>query len=292
MIGRPVDKGVLSFDAKMLDLFPDMAKDMDPSLRAATLEQMLSHTAGLGDLQTEDDLKTLKAIIAPGHNIMEKRQLLARWVLSQVPEAPPGTRFKYSNLGYVVAAAAVEAQTHRSWEELMRQEVFVPLQMTTAGFGAPGIPGRIDAPYGHTADKDKLTPVSPIDSDAVVPPVLAPAGGLYMALADWARFVQDQVDGALGHGKLLKLLTYRHMQTPVAPSQVYGLGWGVKLASDGLPLILTHNGSTDPWFAEVRAYPKSNLITLVETNRGDDDGGGAAVKKIGKGLAEALSPQR
>jgi D-alanyl-D-alanine carboxypeptidase len=288
-IARLVDRGLLSFDAKMTDLFPGFVARMNSALRNATLAQMLSHTAGLGDIETPDQLK---AMIGEAHDLPSQRRALARYVLARSPEAAPGTRFKYSNLGFVIAAAAAEARTHRSWETLIRQEVFIPLHMSTAGFGSPGVQGRIEQPYGHIAVGAKLTPIEPDDSEDVLPPALSPAGGVHVSLADWIRFAQDQTNGALGHGELLKSASYRRIQTPVAPSKIYGMGWGVKLAADGSVLLLTHNGSTDPWFAEIRAFPPSDLIILVATNRGDENGGGAGVKEIGKKLANVFESQR
>lgn len=52
--------------------------------------------------------------------------------------------YEYSNLGYMVAGAMAEKLTGKSWENLMRVKLFNPLGMTSAGFGAPGTPGKID----------------------------------------------------------------------------------------------------------------------------------------------------
>lgn len=292
MLMRLAERGSLGLDDKMAALFPEIAAKMDPALRDASLAQMLSHTAGLGDIQSEEELNALKAELAGAITPAGQRLAVAKHFLTIAPVIPPGTKFKYSNIGYVIAVAAAEARTKHPYEELMRRDVFGPLHMKSAAFGVPGHSGKIDEPLGHIAHAGSLTPVDPENVDAVLPSWLAPAGGAYMSLNDWARFVQDQVDGALGKGRLLRAESYRRLQTPVEPSKVYGLGWGAKLGTDGVPLMLTHNGSTDPWYAEVRAYPKSNLITLVATNRGDDDGGGAAVKEVGKGLAERLNPIR
>ena len=67
------------------------------------------------------------------------------------PAAQAETEFLYSNAGYVIAGAMLEQVTGESWEELIRTEVFEPLGMTRAGFGAPGSADAVDQPRGHRA---------------------------------------------------------------------------------------------------------------------------------------------
>ena len=50
--------------------------------------------------------------------------------------------------GHTIGAMLEEA-TGTSWEELVRREVFEPLGMTNAGFGAPLGGGREAQPCGH-----------------------------------------------------------------------------------------------------------------------------------------------
>jgi len=78
------------------------------------------------------------------------------------------------------------------------------------------------------------------------------------------------MDGAHGRGKLLKPETYRMLHTPISSNGVYALGWGAKLGPDGVPLILTHSGSNGYWLADIRIWPKRNIIFLMVANVGGD----------------------
>jgi CubicO group peptidase (beta-lactamase class C family) len=130
-----------------------------------------------------------------------------------------------------------------------------------------------------------LTPLDPADPDSDNPAWLGPAGTINLALKDWVLFAQDQIDGALGYGKLLRSATYKQLQTPVIDG--YALGWGVRQGPDGVPALLTHNGSNGYWMSTIRIYPKRDTIILGVANFG----GAVAEKSIhdlGDGLADHL----
>jgi CubicO group peptidase (beta-lactamase class C family) len=60
------------------------------------------------------------------------------------------TKFEYSNNGYIVVGAMLEAKLSTSWEHLVRTHLFQPLGLLTAGFGAPGRSGATEQPAGHS----------------------------------------------------------------------------------------------------------------------------------------------
>jgi CubicO group peptidase (beta-lactamase class C family) len=167
----------------------------------------------------------------------------------------------------------------------MRERVFDPLGMQDVGFGPPGHSGKYDQPLGH-GEVSGRKPLDPADPDSDNPAWLGPAGTINISLKDWALFAQDQLDGALGHGKLLQQATYKALQTPVA--EHYALGWGALLDTDGTPKILTHGGSNGYWFASIGIYPKKRTILLMVTNfRGDV--GEKSIADLGAGLVSHLN---
>ena len=177
-------------------------------------------------------------------------------------------------------------RTGKSWEELVRERVFEPLGITRAGFGAPGTPGKLDQPEGHREAGGRLAALPP-GPEADNPPALGPAGTINITMSDWMRFAADQMEGVHGRGKLLKPQTYRKLHTPVTGN--YALGWGAMLGADGTPSILTHTGSNGYWLADVRIYPKHDIIVLIAMNAGNA-GAKAALDEIGKAMREKLRP--
>jgi len=268
MIARLVERGVMSFDDTLAKCFPDIA--MDEAYRTVTIRQLLSHMAGLPTLTEDKDLVPFAATTKAITDVRALRAAAARYYLPKPPVRKPGTQFEYSNLGFILAGAAAEVRTGKTWEELVRVEVFEPLGITHAGFNAPPSTSAIEQPWGHEERGGKIVAVAPAEQDANVPAWIGPAGTVHISLRDWMLFAQDQMDGAHGHGKLLKPETYRMLHTPISSNGVYALGWGAKLGPDGVPLILTHSGSNGYWLADIRIWPKRNIIFLMVANVGGD----------------------
>lgn len=284
LIGTLVDRHVMSFEDTLEASFPALAKTMDPAYRNITVKQLLSHTSGLPPGTMDEDPPPLLAAIASARGISAQRAAIARYYLTMSPASKAG-EFKYSNIGYIVAGAIAEARTGSTWETLIRDQIFVPLGIKNAGFGAPGYSGRDDQPCGHRNTTGALTPLDPADAASDNPAWIGPAGTINIALKDWALFAQDQLDGALGHGKLLKAATYRLLQTPVVDN--VGLGWGVVRGPDGTPVQLMHRGSNGFWMAEIHVYPKRNTIVLMVINSGDNVAE-RTIQDLGMALADHL----
>ena len=286
LIARLVEQGVMHFDDTLAASFPAFAETMNPAYRTVTLTQLLSHTAGLPPLTDDKELPPFMAAIKSANGEKAQREAIARKYLTMPPASKAGD-FAYSNLGFIIAGAIAEARTGKTWEELIREQIFAPLGIKSAGFGPPGTPGKLDQPWGHKEEAGKLVALDPARADADNPPALGPAGTINLALKDWLLFAQDQLDGEHGRGKLLKPETYRKLHTPVTGN--YALGWGAMLGPDGAPLLLTHTGSNGFWVADIRIMPKHDMIFLVVTNAGND-AANQAIKDIGTPLKDRLKP--
>jgi CubicO group peptidase (beta-lactamase class C family) len=277
MISRLVDEGVLHWDTPLETMLPELAADMRPEYRKVTLLQLLSHHAGLP--HDYHDEKAFEVFYTDKRPLREQRLAYLKLALTDAPVNTPGSAFSYSNTGYILAAAVAEHASGKSYEDLMREQLFRPLGMTTPGFGKT----HRGQPEGHV----KGHPDEPIDAN---PDFFSPAGNIYLSLDDWAKFSIDQIDGANGHGKLLKPATYRLMQTPQAPG-VYALGWGALSKSYGRQgPVLTHDGSDETWYAKIILFPASRSGALVAANAGEGMGGDKAVKAATKAVIESLAP--
>jgi CubicO group peptidase (beta-lactamase class C family) len=286
MIARLVEQQVMSFDDTLADAFPAFANEMHPAYRGITVTQLLSHTAGLPPLTDDRDLPPFLEVVQSAAGVKAQRAAVARKYLTMPPASGAG-EFAYSNLGYIIAGAIAEARTGKTWEALIGEQIFAPLGITHAGFGAPGTSGRFDQPCGHRETAGQLIPLDPADTEGDNPPALGPAGTINIALRDWMLFAQDQLEGAHGRGKLLKAETYRKLHTPVTGN--YALGWGAKPGPDGTPLLLTHSGSNGYWLVDVRIMPRHDMIFLVAMNAGNA-AAEQSVQDIGKPLQERLKP--
>lgn len=261
---RLVETGRLRWDARVGDVLTGLAGEMRPEYRTVTLEQLLAHRGGAPhDVTRLPIWSWLWSFHGP---TAEARMGFVSDILERRPEAAPGSRFLYSNAGYTVAAAMLEAATGESWEALVRRELFEPLGMTSAGFGAPGRAGSKDQPWGHAVKGRSVRPVEP-GRAGDNPAAIAPAGGVHATLGDWARFVALHLAAARGEPTaLLAPESVRKLHTP--PEGNYALGWIVAERGWAGGTVLTHRGSNTFWVAEVWIAPKLDLAYLVATNQG------------------------
>jgi CubicO group peptidase (beta-lactamase class C family) len=97
----------------------------------------------------------------------------------------PGTRYKFSNLGYFLCGALIEAVSNVSYEEFVKDRIFRPLGMDSATFTRPPA-----VPEGHSRG-EYYALVHPDDDLQPAPtfPLSAAAGGFYSTAADYARFL-------------------------------------------------------------------------------------------------------
>jgi D-alanyl-D-alanine carboxypeptidase len=267
-----VARGDLSWDTPLADALPDLADDMDEAFRDVTLVELLSHRAGLPGKPNWALMMELRTSELP---LVEQRAKLARAALSAAPAHPPRTAFEYANDGFVIAGHVAEVATKQAWEELMRELLFRPLGMTSAGFGAPGSAeatsaGKIDQPRGHRPDGAAVPPGPLADN----PAALGPAGTVHASLADWARYVELHLDGARGDVEVGEITLTRDAfallhQPYEAPGQRYGFGWVFEQRpwAGGDGTALWHNGSNTTWYCVAWLGPGNGVAALVTANQ-------------------------
>ncbi|MFI5178929.1 MAG: serine hydrolase domain-containing protein, partial [Vicinamibacterales bacterium] len=205
VIARVVGGGRwLTWDSTIGAVLPQQTAGAPDAFRNITLLQLLSHRAGL--VPNIDWGQASHSAATPRAQRLAAVQTAARTPLS----SPPGSKYEYSNLGYVIAATMAEQVIDQTWENQIRLTVFRPLGMKSASFGGLGTPGKIDQPWPHT---DTNTP-TPTNGPAVDnPEVMGPAGTVHCSLADWAKFIADQLSGLQGHGALLSPAVYTQLHT-------------------------------------------------------------------------------
>ena len=261
-----VEDKVIAWETTLDLIFPELASKMNPAYRQVTLAQLLAHRGGvIGDLQDHADL--WDPIQTDRRPVTEQRLWITRLALAKPPQNTPGTAWAYSDVGYIIAGAALERVTKKSWETLIRERIFQPLKMSGCGFGAPASPGKVDQPWGHTADYGD--PVDPGGPDRDLPAAMGPAATVHCSLGDWARFITAHLQGARGQDGLLPAAAFKRMHTPwPGPGNAYALGWEFEEDPWAGGLYLFHAGSNTMWLARTYIISKLNLAFLMISNRG------------------------
>lgn len=246
------EDGGIGFDTTIGDLWPQAHVDH----QTTTLGQLLAHTGGLtGNLPGDHtDVWNELAAFDPAQG----RETAVEMLLSRPADATQGT-YTYSNAGFIVVGTALQLHTGQSWEDLMEERLFEPLEMD-CGFGPPLSP----APWGHLTQGTDRTPLDPQQLGADNPAGLGPAGTVHCPLEDWGRYAAWVLRGAAGTASLGTPASWEALLP--GPADGYAGGWGA--LPDG---TLSHDGSNTLWYARINLDPSAGRGELIVTNAGDQD---------------------
>lgn len=281
LVGRLVEQGRLSWETTFADVFGDALPEMDPAWREVTVEQALAHRAGTRD----EPLTFARAVLWSDATVAEQRRAYAAKILSRPPRLEPKKTFLYNSTDYLLVGALLEKITGRTWEDLVREQLFQPLGLASAGFGPPGTAGRIDQPWGHGRRWLWYVPLpgtgpvawDPGDRAADYPAAGAPAGMIHMSVPDWAKFVSAHLrgDAANPHRQVVLLKPAAFDRLHEAGGETYSGGWFVETKpwakgsrAGDTGRILFHPGDNDRWNTVVYLAPEIDFAVLVACNRG------------------------
>lgn len=273
LAGLLVQEGRISWTNTLAASFPAVSPRMHPAWRDVTLSQLLRHRGGAPDAEWLQSRGIWDMLWNHPGTPGEQRAAWLESVVTNAPPVTPGTEFVYSNTGYVFAGMMLEAAGGEAWEDLITRRLFVPLGMTSAGFGVPARPRFIDQPWGHQwADgRPKAIPPGP---DADNPSGLGPAGTVHLSLGDLLKYAAFHAREGRGGG-LLPGGTFRILHDP-APGESYAMGWKVATRPWAGGTVLTHTGSNVQWYAVVWIAPMRDAAVVALTNIGDNTGSTAA----------------
>jgi CubicO group peptidase (beta-lactamase class C family) len=239
------EEGKLSLDDKVAKYFPELTRAGDISLR-----QLLSHTSGYEDYAPQD------YIIPEWLKPVEPRQILDGWAKKPL-NFEPGAQWQYSNTNYVLAASIFEKVSGRPLMEFLKERIFGPLDMQSAGPMASVSPGDARA-YTRYA----LGPPRPAQREAQG--WYFGAGELCMTPSDLARW-----DIAFLQKKILSAKSYEEFTREVFLSgggrTRYALGLMLREAA-GAPAI-THGGEVSGFLASNTVIPSRNGAVIVVSNQ-------------------------
>ncbi|MCA9278770.1 MAG: beta-lactamase family protein [Phycisphaeraceae bacterium] len=266
-----IEDGLLSWDTTLAKALPGLVDELDPWYRDVTIEQLLHHRAGVAERTDRMwEFETFAAIQQFEGTPTEIRKQAVQYVLSKPPRSRDTTRMEYSNVSYMTVGYVLETVMEKPFEQLMHERVFLPLGMTSAGFG---LPQGQSQPRGHHQTHDGFLPVAAEDQNKASP-AYSPSGEVHATLHDWFLFAQDQMRGYRGEpGTLLAPDSYRKLHEPPTGG-TYAMGW-YKRRQAWANVALTHNGTNVTFYAVATLAPELDACVLVATNCGPPTAGRA-----------------
>jgi D-alanyl-D-alanine carboxypeptidase len=228
-----------------------------PKGNKITLRQLLSHTSGLFDY--DSDAKWQAARLAKPGRIWSPRELVAI-ATSHRPLFPPGKSWSYSNTNYVLLGLVVEAVTGHSLGVELQRRIFGNLALRSTSYPTKtAIPGRFAHGYFVSPGPPVPRPRGTlIDVSSLASPSAWGAGQIVSNANDLATFFR-----ALLGGRLLPPAQLAAMKTLV-PGYDYGLGLAATPTACGR--AYGHNGDFPGWRTLVLASPNGKRVLVVMVN--------------------------
>ncbi|MDB6155692.1 MAG: penicillin-binding protein beta-lactamase class [Chthoniobacteraceae bacterium] len=261
VVAMLVEEGKLRWNSTIAEIFPDLGDEIETAWQGVTLEQLLVHRGGAPG---EPPAGIWKAALLQRGTPTEQRWAFVKGLLAREPAAPPNSRWIYSDCGYAIVGAMMERVTGESWEALLKNRLFEPLGLTSAGFGPPSAPGQLDQPWGHRGYDSPYTPVPP-GPDADYPPAIAPAAAVHCTIADFVMYTNWHLAGARGECRLLTPESFKKLHTP-PEEQEYAMGWAVTKRRWAGGTALMHSGENTMFYSVMWLGPKENTAFVAAAN--------------------------
>lgn len=227
-----------------------------------TLKRLLSHTTGLSlhgypGFQPGEDLPTLEESLSGATNGRGDVRLIHE--------------FRYSNLGYALLGHILELASEKSHEELLRETVIDPLEMTSTGiYATDEHEQRLAAHYW------------PRETERVARPryefgEIVGHGGVHSSMGDLSKYVLWQL--VSGEQSSVRPETLRELHQPVIKMEddkphSIGTDWFI-YRFPGVKMI-EHSGGTDGHSATIAFLPEYQVGLIVLANTGNDASGSIA----------------
>jgi serine beta-lactamase-like protein LACTB len=272
-VGLLLERERLNLDEEIQTYVPEFPKKQWP----VKVRQLLGHVAGLGtDSGDEGPLFSQhceRPIEALPH--FADRDLLFE----------PGLQYRYSDYGWIVVSAAVEAAADKPFLAFMRDEIFDPLEMrdTRADVTERVLPDVTTSYFPRFAADPRYGPdvLREIDLSCY-----AGASVFLSTPSDLVRFAM-----AINRGRLLQPATVELLQTsqrlPSGEETGYGLGWDletVTLLGEQTPVV-GHDGEVlGGTVGSLMVFRQHGIVVAVTSNISYANTPGLALK-----VAEAFA---
>lgn len=215
-----------------------------------TIQQLLTHTGGTGDFFGPEfdkhrlELKTLQDYI----NLYQSRPV----------EFEPGSRFEYSNYGFLLLGVIVEKVSGQSYYDYVRRHIYQPAGMTSTD----SLPEDEAAPM-RSVGYTKEGPAPWNDNKDTLPYRGTSAGGGYSTVGDLYKFALALENHKLLDAQRTELLTTGKVETGRGPDK-YAFGF---FETDDAGLhCFGHGGGAPGMNGDLKVCLKSGYIIAVLAN--------------------------
>ena len=237
------DQNKLSLKDKLSKYISDYPKG-----DSIIVDEIASHTAGIFNYTNDPAFMAKEASKSIDH--LKLIDLFKNKPLTFAP----GTKWAYSNSGYIILGHIIEKVTGKPYEQIVREMIFTPLQMNRSGFDFANLKDNNKAVGYNVLNSDMIIPASIVDST-----VSYAAGAIYSTIGDLYKWHK-----ALNENKILSRELQELAYYPIKAQ--YGLGWFID--SFDHKLQVSHGGGIFGFTAFINRIPKDDLVIILLNNTG------------------------
>lgn len=234
----------LNLNDKVSKFYPQFPKG-----DSITVSQLLSHTSGVSDHQSDTTHKVDKpTALETFMEAMKNRPL----------DFSPGTQWRYSNSGYILLGYIIEKVTGMTYYQAIEKHIFKPLKMNQSAFDFIRLQDTNKATgYWVFPENENAEPARLIDYTAP-----QAAGAIYSTVSDLYKFYRGLQDGKLVKPSLLNK-AYNEVKDN------YGYGWLLEQLDD--KQMVHHSGDIWGFKSEFARIPEDDICIAILNNIEDVD---------------------
>jgi len=278
------DRRKLSLDDQVTRYIPELRLVHDPygSMDNVTIRMLLSHSAGFqnptwpykqGKPWEPFEPTTWNQLVA----MMPYQEVLFQ----------PGSRFSYSNPGFIYLARIIEQLSGDSWETYVQKNIFAPLGLTHSYFGVTPYYLEADRSHNYTRARDAAGKETVADNGADFDPgITIPNGGWNAPLGDLAIYLAFLTNATHGdaatqqrYDTVLKRSSLEEMWRPLYPvpparnapaGQTESMGLSFFVVPRGRATLIGHTGGQAGFLAFIYLNPANGKAVVAAFNTSSD----------------------
>lgn len=253
LVGMLVDEGELDWDDPVTEYLPyfDLQVRSEDEGAVCTLRDLLSHRHGFSRMS----MLWLSPEVT--------REEILRVAAGAEPWDDFRTSFHYCNVTYLAAGVAAGVAAGTTWDELMRERLLEPLEMSSSTLSVSDAGPELAVGYSWEETAGRLEPERLVALDAI-----GPAGSLNADVLDMAQWVRLQLAKGVRDGERLiseeSFLETWSPQVSMGGGSSYGLGW--MLHERNGHRLVEHGGNIGGFSAQVGMAPDEGLGYVLLMN--------------------------
>lgn len=263
LLAFPMKDGKLDLDKPVNTYLPELRFIKDEMTNHITTRDMMCHRTGL-----------------PRHDLAwysskTRRDSLLHIIRYFEPSAPLRQQWQYNNFMFLAQGSLAEKLSGKTWEELLKEKLFIPLGMNASNASMNDHQKAPDFSFGYRDEEGKVTRMKFMNIDAI-----GPAGSISSNAKDMANWVMMWINGGKFNGKEILPSSYCNeaissqmvinarlptKEQPDVYMNNYGFAWF--LGSYRGHYRVDHGGNIDGFSSNTSFFPSDSIGIFVSVNQ-------------------------